>query len=313
MENTIYGYDRLEINFKNRTKVHLKELIPFNEMRVHCRYIQVEYNSHHEYLARLVIVLPDETALDILSALEHKFGDFNFRKIEIFRDQLTETENEAIKMLSQTLNETGRTTKHLLYQAGPHNPNNDPDIFGDETQYLGSKNYFQRVSYCRYSKVTGDPCFHQEFRITGFDNIGQKTGIRSLKDLLRFHSQLQDNGKPLLVSWFNRENAKYTSISVDSIKLGLWAEGMKEPDLEPYIDENGKLIQTERQVMSVGLMGRAILNQAAKGTTGGTFTDLKDYLVQQRKQAKMIKFHQRSDYQKRICKLRGFNQFQPDI
>jgi hypothetical protein len=309
------GYDRVEINFKNRTVNHLKEIISVEDLKEHCRFFQIEINRHKDYTARLVMVLPDEIALDMLSALEDQFGDFNFRKIEIVRDIETEDERGAIEMMKKTLKETGRTLKHHLYSTDLAEPNNNPSIFSDETQYLGSKNYFQRVSYCRYSKVTGNPCFHQEFRITGANTIEKKTGIKSFKDLLQFHSRLQDNGKSSLEDWFNNENDKFKVISVDFRKLGLWARGLKESDLEPYLDENGKFNRTrQRQEINMQLMGQSILTQAAVGTiTGATFTDLKEYLTKERKEAKAVRPYQRNAYQKRLCKLRGFDQFQREI
>ena len=312
---TYNGYDRLEINFKDRTVPHLNEIIPVEDLKEHCRFFQIEKNRHQDYTARIVMVLPDPTALDMLASLEDQLGNFNFRKIEIVRDIETENERGAIVMMQKTLKDTGRTTKHHLYATDPADPNNDPEIFSNETQYLGSKNYFQRVTYCRYSKFTGNPCFHQEFRITGADTIQKKTGIRSFKDLLEFHSKLQDNGKPPLEDWFNSENDKFQTISVDLRKLGLWAKGLNEVDLAPHLDENGKFNRTrQRQEINIQLMGQSIMAQAARDSkTGATFTDLKEYLTQQRREAKSVKPYQRNDHQKRLCKLRGFDQFQREI
>lgn len=86
----------------------------------------------------------------------------------------------------------------------------------DITWYLINKK-FRFVTYVRNSKTNGQPCIHQEWRISGSTIIRQKTGIAYMNDLASLNLETLFEG--LLEKFISYD-------SIDRLRLGKWIFGM---------------------------------------------------------------------------------------
>lgn len=278
--DTIYSFDRIIISTFQDPEI-LKSQLPIKEFKKLSYAFQIDevgdFNNYQGYKSRIDIVAPTEEFLTLLfdceKIIQHPDPKkhYKFSHIELVKDEITPTTYEAEDLYRDFSSSSRKrwATKHFTFT--PIDIKIDPNKFGKSTSYSFSKLFGIR-SYCRYSKVNGDPCFHREYAIMQPTPIFQKTGIRTLQDLLDFP----------FPSFFEKTDHKFISVSVpDPIKIGKW-----------FLNLSNKKVLTEREKWSVGchatfyghrpfgefLMMFRICQKAARAKTGRK-TELEQRLV----------------------------------
>ena len=219
---------------------------------------------------------------------------------------------EAVDLADLDENLSGRAIKHKIHKtADPEEPR-ARDKFGIRTNYLGSYNYFRWASYPRNhketSKFTGEPCYHREVAIWGPKNIKRRIGVETFKDLMAFHS-MQDNGDTSLQRYFDDENGKLQHAEIDYESIGMWLSDMTERDREPALNAGTRNRARYWQNSKFFEVAWEFLEEAEIEL----FSDLREYLIELRKVARRKIPKDRTDFEKRLIKLRGFNSFKAEV
>jgi len=235
---TIFYFDRIRIQtFEDPKK--LKQALPLDNLAQHCKHIQIErvrYKPHRNGYSRLDIVAATPQCLKILYDNQQALGSHWISYVEIAKDQIHPTKNDAIRATYNFRARKKWAGKHWTYQADSAP---DPNKFGLITRYTQSKTH-GHVSYGRNCKINGQPCHHREWRIKDQDNISSKTGITEIGDLIAFN----------FPSFFAIHDAKYLirNEKADQMKVGKWALGWSK-----------RKHFTNREQWRIGCTGAAII------------------------------------------------------
>ena len=253
------------------------------DLQQHCKHIQIE-RVHHKPnkngYSRLDIVAARPQCLKILFANQQALGSHWISYVEIAKDRIYPTKNDAIKATYDFKARKKWAGKHFTFQADSAP---DPNKFGLITKYTQSKTH-GHVSYGRNCKITGQPCFHREWRIKDPDNISNKTGLHEIGDLLAFNFQ----------TFFELHDAKYliTAERPCQSKVGKWALGW-----------SNRKDFSARELWRIGCTGAAIIG----GLDAGEFVNkLKGY---KRTIKALPEWIILSDFQEKILNIRNYKMF----
>jgi hypothetical protein len=221
----ILSGQKLKFLHKNLPKKLLKgecdffRLAPASDMAEQFNFISsIEFVNPSKKFFRLLLEhekdLHSHTGILVPKEIKPKIS-----YLEIARDTFYKHEYQAVN----TASELGG----ILRKKWPSNNFNydafyDPNLrdkkgkniqgIGDKTWYYGTKK-FQLVLYPRMSKINGQPCVHEEWRISGATNIKKKTGIESIADFIEFD----------IKKCFEEMYSKYMVYEkIDHLKLGKW-------------------------------------------------------------------------------------------
>ena len=280
--DTIFYFDRIRINSKQDPKI-LKAELPLEDLKQYCKHIQVEqvrHKPHRNGKSRIDIVAARPQCLQLLFTNQQAIGAYWISYVEIAKDQIHPTKNDAIGATYHFKARKKWAGQHRSFQAdlAP-----DPDKFGLITKYTQSKIH-GHVSYGRNCKITGQPCFHREWRIKDPANISMKTGMAEIGDLIGFN----------FPSFFELHDQKYLirDERADQQKVGKWALGWSQ-----------RKNFSKREVWRIGCTGSAIIG----GLDYGEFTQkLKRWKKAIKAKPEWIV---RSEWDQRIMAMRDYSRF----
>lgn len=179
-----YYFDRIRIGSEILPET-LMETLPVEELEKNCRRIEISEGYKPwltGYKAKIDITAPTPDFLLLLKKCQI-LKNAKISYIEIAKDTPTPTEEEA----SKTVMDFHFTKKWGNFHKTFFNP-----PYTSKSQYCGivgkttGSKYFKCCIYARFSKVTGEPASHREWRISGKRLIQEKTGIASIADLPSF-------------------------------------------------------------------------------------------------------------------------------
>tara|TARA_B100001964_G_C14221632_1_gene595554 strand:- start:1119 stop:2087 length:969 start_codon:yes stop_codon:yes gene_type:complete len=223
-------FDRIKIN-SNQTVQSLKKTLPLDGIQFLSRKCQLSNIKgrvrNFGFKSKIDIIAPQKEAIEILSHYACFLGQYKISYIEITRDQITDSKNEAIEKVEFSLKFMKKKYTHefLDFKSTGDNLKNhankayaDEDIeekFSDRTGYWLAKKV-KYVVYPRISKVTKKPCFHEEWRLLGAHNIKNRTGMVDVKDILNFD----------IKKFIQEQNKKYLELmEINYRNLGRWIQG----------------------------------------------------------------------------------------
>lgn len=172
-----------------------KDLSFLQEDRHESTYFKILATSHQAkrgyFKSRIEIGVPSRKCLEILSRYFSHRQEHRISYLEITRDIFYPTDQDAIDKLLHALTLTRRkySSKRFIYDQTKQ-PNKErfaddrEGLISPKTGYYGPAN-FRYVIYARLSKINAKPCLHDEWRLSP-PRIREKTGIRTLDDLLNF-------------------------------------------------------------------------------------------------------------------------------
>jgi hypothetical protein len=215
-----YYFDTIWINSK-RDFSELRSILPIDELKKECRSFDIKrpYPKAKTwgYLSRVEVVASNMAFLKLLFSHDSDLTPYSISYLEITKD----TFGKPDELLEQELKINRETeTLRKKYSGsfvfdGSHGPFSGGELYADKTRYFGGKN-FKFVPYARISKLDGNPCVHEEWRIRGASIIRQKTGIDSIGDLIAFN----------LKAFMQAMEEKYiTHETINYEKLGKWLKG----------------------------------------------------------------------------------------
>jgi len=207
--------DKIGINILNITPSELKKIIPFKELKKHCKSCSPRKASNIAQLggfkSRINAVVPNKEFFRILENYVNDLPGHKISEIEIAEDTIYDTQYDAGRAFVEykKIGELKWSTKSTVYEGDFAQIEKNGKWY-HQTLYLGKKNFNLRI-YPRMSKVNNQPCLHKEFKLMGASNIKNKTSIESIKDLIDINSEK---------TYALLEN-KFTSHSeIDWLKLG---------------------------------------------------------------------------------------------
>ena len=283
MENeTLFYFDRLWI-YSMRTPPQINQNIPLNRFIEHCRVFKIKGKSSFQqftnYHSWLDVIAPTPEFLRLLYQHEESLNPYKISYIELARDTIHDTKQQACEAIQNLHFRKKWATKHFTFYDSELSTNNE--MFGNITKYSQSKN-FGFKTYARISKIAGKPCAHLEWNIRTPKIIEAKTGISEIGDLLAFNFQkffeITDNR--MLI-----RNEK-----IDQQKLGKFLLGLRK-----------KKKLNRRQTFSVGCHGSAYMN-------GRDYGDLVRYFSKLKKQIRS-KTGPRTEWENRIIGLKDYSIF----
>lgn len=210
-----YYFDRIEIN----TLCEVPELKKALRSLLDDGRLLILHASDKAKLvgfkSKIVLSAPTETTLQALKNLEPALIEYSVTAIELAQDTPCATLHEAnilADMICRTL--VKRYTKDVFLYTGDFSYNFEKGLMGDKTLNLGKK--FLCRTYARLSKQTGEPVLHQEWKLYPARIIKEKTGIKTLTDLINFD-----------IESFVLEQAKRQLFhaEIDMDKIGKWRLG----------------------------------------------------------------------------------------
>jgi len=285
-------FDRIRINTTYPLDV-LKKRLPVSKIKNEAYYFQVRVPSEAAQCAgfksTINIVCPSSAALNLLDIhLDPSTAIISY--IEITSDVMYESKQETVEEFKHHWNLRKKYThKHFTYNVYDDDRRNrrkfddDATLFYHQTAYFGGRN-FQYVIYPRLSKINGLPVFHGEWRIEGAASIWEKTGIRSISDLLTFDFE----------KFFDDMDRRYIAHErIDKMKLGRWLKGWTR-----------KKKLTPLQLMAVQLIGSQFMNHKQIHC----YADLVAYFMKEKERIKN-KPGARSKRDRRILAIRDYGMF----
>ncbi len=192
-------YDQIQIISKQFRNKLVKEL-PVKELKKRSvTFKLVPVSSKTEmyesgYRTILNIVAPSGHFLLLLRKYRGHLKDYAIVKIEVVRDtniESLEQGDDYVKTLRRiTLKRWGKNNS--CYDQEEHIPENDrfDPAKGSITLYLDQKKPFEFTAYSRFlksKKLSCRPQLRQEFRVRGSRNIHDKTGIKTIGNLIKYH------------------------------------------------------------------------------------------------------------------------------
>lgn len=205
VNNDAFYFDRIHINTR-LSREDLTNILPIDKLKKECRYLNTQDSSPQlmGYKTRLSIVAPTRNFFIILNDhLQKAFYIITY--IEIAHDIFYPTKYEA-EFTSYNIFRTIRKkySRSFVYdeeKSGKSRTSQElkkrlsRGLFASRTFYSTYENvskgtrhcWFKLVIYARYSKLNGQPCIHYEWRIKKTSIIFEKTGIKTIEDLLNFN------------------------------------------------------------------------------------------------------------------------------
>ena len=244
-----YCYDKIRLNF-NMSANEFKKLLPINDLLKEADSFVVSNSSYeaqaYGLIAKIEMVAPSRKCLEILDKHIPHTVMMKISKLEIAEDTFYETEWDALYTFHKRLQTIRKkyTSDHFIYDQLYEKGKCERKItsnkhFSPITGYFGSNN-FKYATYPRLSKINNRPCIHAEWRINGASHIKTKTGIVSIRDLIKFD----------LLKFFNEQDKRYIIYeSIDLTKLGCWLIGW-----------NRRKSFSKRDLIKMGIMGRIFCN-----------------------------------------------------
>jgi hypothetical protein len=240
--NTINHFDRIRISTFTDPK-KLKANLPVEDLAQNSFSFQIQKatgkaHNLNGYCSRLDFSAPSPEFLQILFENEKHLGPYSFSHIEIARDTIFPTKQQAIQATHSFRGRKKWAGKHWTYKAALAT---DPDKFGMITKYSESKKNLHR-SYGRNSKITGQPCFHREWAFGEPKRIYDKTGIREIGDLIAFDHK----------NFFQIHDKKFLIFDErpDQMKVGKWVLGWTR-----------RKNFSKRELVCIGCHGAAIIGE----------------------------------------------------
>lgn len=205
----------------------LKNIIQHEEVSI--RPILSDDNRPMVYQSCIELVAPSEECLNYLASMENSIiKGCKVSRIELARDTLCDSwfkATSSLSMLARTLRK--KYSGGFTYDGSNKEKNLGKGLVGDYTFYYGPvtgdkitvkiTGKFKFVMYPKMSTVDRLSYAHQEWRISNAGNILNRTGIRTIKDLLTINKA---------VVFENLENKYLTHNTINRIKLGLFLEGL---------------------------------------------------------------------------------------
>lgn len=274
---TIYYFDRIRIYSKIDKKT-LMEFLPVDELKSHCKHFEIGPGFKHFFRSQIDVVAPDYDFLLLLQNHENALDYYKITYIEITKDVPYQTEWAACKAVIDNpyRQKWGRFHKTFFN-----------DIYYSNSRYCGilglisGTKHFKCCAYACFSKVTGEPCHHREWRISRANNIKKKSGIRTIKDLLEFD----------FPSFFKKTDSRYSipMERTDQRKLGLYLTGM-----------GNRNHLTKRQLMHIGCIGHAY--------SKGAHAETVEYLKILKTEIDKLEYP-KSEIEERISTMTNYNRF----
>lgn len=240
---TIFYFDRIRVNFyidqdavRSYFRPHQLRQILYREQSNISPLREAQRKIRkHGFKSTLDITAATPKALDILRDIEprirkdHPINPYKISYIEIARDELCDTPEEAVERAAKLegikLRWMDRKDNNK-YRFDPYafNPTNakkrrDGLFINSSTHYCGGP-FMELCGYSRVSKACEwkRPCAHAEFKLKRAGNIRSKAGIETLTDLTTEKAE----------EVFNRLWSKYTYRSdLDPLRLGKWLLGIE--------------------------------------------------------------------------------------
>jgi len=238
----ILHFDKIRINSYEDVR-YLHRLLPKSELSKESHYFKIGEASDIARMAyfksKMEVVVPSTKCLEILKENILSLDSF-ISYVEVARDTIYRSENEAELMFKSF---AGYLRKKYSYKTELYVHRGKIDykkgFFSYKTNYCGQYG-FRYVIYPRYSKINGQPCLHEEWRIVGASTIKRKTGIESISDLITFDFE----------AFFARQDKQYIIYEeIDDKKLARWMMGLSR-----------KKKLTKRQKIRIDINGRFFLN-----------------------------------------------------
>lgn len=182
------------------------------------------------YRSRIYVVVPVKAFWDLLLLHERAFSPYKISQVEIARDTYHTSEYDCINAVRGIA-----TTVRKLYSAvirfdGRDRPKDiSKGLWSDESYIFGTPRVSKKTGeinvagklkyafYARDSKLNGQPCVHEEWRISGAGNIVKNTGMQTVHDLLQ--ANVRECFDAMSTRWL-------THGKIDHLKLGLWLLSM---------------------------------------------------------------------------------------
>ena len=291
-----YYYDKIRLNFRMTREILTKNL-PIDDLKKEADYFLVSDSSDEAQkfglYTKIEMVAPSRKCLEIIDEhLSHSIM-MKISKLEIAQDIFFKTESDAQFALYAMLRTIRKkyTSKHFIYdqfyegekKKRKYKSKINKKLFSQVTGYFGSKN-FEYVIYARLSKINDRPCIHAEWRINGASHLKTKTGIVSIRDLIKFD----------LLKFFDEQDKRYiVHESIDLTKLGRWLIGW-----------NRRKSFAKRDLMKMGITGRIFCN-AYKIKS---YADLVRYLMNTKKKLEH-KTGSKTSYEERFLLLTNYGNF----
>ena len=228
-----YVFDKITISSMQYVGT-LKKYLPVTELEKNCvslNIIGAQGNSLNPYRSQISIVMPTKDFFRSLLDYENRILPYKISYIEVARDTFYPTEFDAENAMSAIGNGTRKKYSGITKFDGRDLPYYTPGrFFAKQTYYSGTprrnkmtgavniKGSLKYVVYARYSKLNGEPCLREEWRISTREAIVKYTQITSLRHFMDCDTEgiFTNLAKRYLV----RETFDYT-------KLGLWCLGRK--------------------------------------------------------------------------------------
>jgi hypothetical protein len=286
-------FDRIRINTTYPLD-ELKKILPVSKIKDEAYYFQIRASSEAAqcvgFKSTINIVCPSPEALTLLE--KHLIpSSAIISGIEIARDAICETKEEAIEEFKNNWNLRKKFThKHFIYddyEDGRRDRrklhHEDDTLFYHRSAYFGERN-FQYVIYPRLSKISYLSVFRGEWRIEGAARIREKTGIRSISDLLKFDFE----------KFFDDMDRQYIARErINRMKLGRWILGWTR-----------KRILTKSQQQAVQLVYQQFINRK----NIHSYADLVAYFMKEKERIKN-KPGARSKRDRKILAVRDYGMF----
>lgn len=210
----VYHFDKIRILFRQPV-YELHNYLPYKKLKELSHSFYFGQSSklalQAGYRSRIEISAPSKEALSLLSEINISMDDYKISYLEIARDEIYSTKEDAILKFDFLLNHIRKkyTYRYFIYKqiddySSLHKmvaSEDTSEMFSSRTGYWGADT-FKFVVYPRISKMIGQPCIHSEWRMRGAYLIKEKTEISHIRHLVDFDCQ----------RWFRDQEERFLSL-----------------------------------------------------------------------------------------------------
>ncbi|GEM_PF-6234894 len=202
-DNEGFYFDRLHINSVLGID-ELRCILPIDCLKEESKYffLRPSILQKHGFKTLIDVTAPTKKCIEAMSVISNTRHSVTY--IEIARDIFYSSKHlagQASYDLFRTVRK--KNSRGFLFRADKakkistkiRENNRRRGLFAEQTFYSGFENkesrkiWFKLVVYARFSKINQLPCVHYEWRIKKASLIKERTGIKTIRDILHFDAK----------------------------------------------------------------------------------------------------------------------------
>jgi hypothetical protein len=181
-----YPYiDLLRICLPNKTNIvsrSIKRILPDD------RYTVTGLPGYIKWSTCLNLLQPDLHILEKIRKWINRLTDeYAISTGELATDEHHDGELACMEILDTMYADVDKkycSQVDVITSSREDKPKSDPWCFGENTYNIGCRRTMSHHAYCRYSKLTGEPCVHKEWRLHGSDRVSTVLGWTTIGDVI---------------------------------------------------------------------------------------------------------------------------------